>query len=839
MDTFRALSWPHLRRCLPRALLTVASIALAVALFVSMRVSEHSLVASYRRSTEILAGAADVTVTHGRGVGRDTLERIAALPGVRATPVVQETVMAPRLGTRMLVLGVDFSRDTGLRDRLVGVTGRRRLEILRPRRLILGLSFARRHGLDAGDHLELQTSAGLQDFTIVGLLDDREGLGELALPVAAMFVHRAQSAFGRGDRYDRIDVALHGTSVERLQAVLGADHLVEPAQKTPPALAYQLQQFRILLHVVTWLALATALFLTANSLHLSVVERRHDLGVLLAVGASRAQIVGLILGEALALGLVGTAAGLALGIGGAAWLLDAAGRFANLLVHVVNVRQLRIPADVFPWAVAIGCGAAALGAGFPAWLAARLEPLEALARNAAPDAAAACPRGPSRLGVACVAAAILLGCAAGSSATCGVAALLLGCCGTALVVPRLLAGVGGRLRPRAADRWSVTRHLALDAVAGAPARAGLTVVAFASSLALVIAVAGCLRGLDRQITRWMDYVVADDLMVQLHDPALGAYGTLSFPEDAVAALRDDPRVSRLTGARTVFLPFRGDWLLLTCYDVQGTRPPRPLLGRDATDSPAWDAALRDGQVLVSGNFARLQGVRVGDDVPLVTPDGARPFRVAGIVEDYMWPRGTVFMDRAVYRRLWRDDTVNYVQVAVAPGASPEEVRADVEPELRERHQLFVFRAAEVVDYGTRLLHEWFRLADAQVLLPLVIGGIGVANTVLISLVTRTRQLGLLAAVGATPGRICRALAWEAAALGAASSLLGIALGLWILWGPVVGIVAAETGFDLERVVPWTALAEVLVGGVATGLLASLLPIAAARRLDLVAAIGYE
>jgi len=836
---FSACSWPHLRRRKLRGLLTVISITLAVGLFVSMRVSEHSLLASFQRSTEILSGTADVTVTHGLGIERAALARIETLPQVRAAPVIQESVLAPEINERILILGIDFTRDAKLRDYKVELTTRRPMRVLLPRRIIIGRAFAERHHLDAGDEVKLQTSQGIQEFEIVGLLDDADDLSELAMPIAVMFVHRAQSAFGRGDRYDRIEVALRGTPLEELRATLGPDYLIEPVRKTNPALAYQLQQFRILLHVVTWLALLTSLFLIYNSLYLSVVERKHDLGVFRAVGASRGQIVGLIVVEALVFGIVGTLCGLGLGIVGAQWLLVAMSQFANLLIQIVNVRQLSIPSDIFAWSALIGCGAALLGAGLPAWLAAKVEPLEALSPGATPDAAVLYPRWPALAGSACLLAAFALGLFANVTTSFGISSLLLGCCGMALVVPRILLGLGRRLRARADSRWTVTQQLALDNIACFPARAGLTVVAFAASLAIVIAISGCMRGLEQQVTTWLRYVMADDLTVQLHDPMMGAYSTMSFPAEAMEVLQQDRRVTRMTGIRTVFLPYRDDWLLLTCYDVHADRSLRPLVTAGSSNPSAWQAALRQGEVFVSSNFALLQSWRVGDKIELTTPQGPRAFPIAGIVEDYMWPRGTVFMDRAVYRQLWHDDNLNYLQLAITAEAPLTQVQVELETALRKQHQLFVFRTAEVFDYGTKLLREWFRLADSQIVLALMIGGIGVANTVLISLVTRTRQIGLLAAIGATPAQIYRALAWEAVTLGVLSSLFGIALGLWTLWGPVVGIVEAESGFGLIRIVPWHAIGAVLGGGVVMGILASILPILAARRMNLVAAIGYE
>lgn len=838
LELFRACSWPHLKRRWLRSLLALVSVTLAVVLFVSLRTLENSLLVSFEKSTQILSGSADVCITHGIGIEADALQRIEQIEGLQAAPVIERTVTSPDLDERLVIVGIDFARDAKLRGySLERRGGLSRSALLLPRRLIVSRDFARSRGLKPNQTLRLPTASGTQQFRIAGFFPKEAEIGRMSLPVMVLNIRSAQYCFLRRGRYDRIDVRLDGATVDEIRDQLGPEYLIQPLFKTNPVLSYQLQQFELLLNPITVLALLTAIFLIHNSMYLSVVERLHELSVLRAVGADRAQILLLILGESAILGAIAAGLGVGLGILASQLLLDRTAASASLLMQIVDVSKVAVPPDAWILGAIVGVLAAVVGAAAPALLAFRVQPAQALLqfqpterRRLRPDV---------QLMIA--AAAFVLASVSGRfflvdrrSALFG---LVLGFSSAAFAMPALVIATSRLLSSAAARLLRVEGHLALDNLISFPSRTSLTVVAFSTSLSIVVSVSGCLVTLEHQVMRFLTRVTPYDLILQTQDPTLGVTTSLTFPQAVKDEIAGLPEVSDVCGLRNVLLPYRDDWLMLAAYDMPCLA--QVIEGGDSGDRPALEAQLKAGGVAVSSNFAHFQRLSVGDAVELATPQGPKSFPILRIIEDYAWPRGTLLLDRELYRRLWSDDTLTYLHVAARPDVSTDELREEVLDRLRGRYQVAAFSSEEVRQSVAKMLRQWFRLADAQIIVAQVVGAMGIASTVLISLMSRRRQVALLVAIGASSGQIYASLAWEAAILGVLSALTGIALGLWQLWLPARWVIEAETGYHLAPVVPWDALLTVCVLGVLISLLASLVPIGYARRTDLVAALAYE
>jgi len=253
----------------------------------------------------------------------------------------------------------------------------------------------------------------------------------------------------------------------------------------------------------------------------------------------------------------------------------------------------------------------------------------------------------------------------------------------------------------------------------------------------------------------------------------------------------------------------------------------------------WVSEAEEGAVIVSANFANLYEVRAGQEVELATPQGPRRFRVVDVREDYSWPQGIVMMDLSVYRRFWEDDSITSVELVAKEGVDLAALRSDLAKRFRERHTVFIYDAQETLDYSLGLLDDYFRLANAQILIAVVIGAIGVINTLLISVLTQSRQIGLLRVVGAALRQIDRTLALEAGLIGLGSGLLGCAIGLFLAKFPLARMSRLESGYDIPFAFPLSAIGIAIGSGVLIALISSLLPIRMTRRIDLLEAIGYE
>jgi putative ABC transport system permease protein len=245
------------------------------------------------------------------------------------------------------------------------------------------------------------------------------------------------------------------------------------------------------------------------------------------------------------------------------------------------------------------------------------------------------------------------------------------------------------------------------------------------------------------------------------------------------------------------------------------------------------------EIVVSQNFMNRYGAGPGSVIELNTAEGPRQFRVGLAVEDYSWPSGTIVMDRSAYRKLWKDDLVVYIDLRVEPGVSVDDVRSRVAEKLKGTHTAFIYTPAEIRGIAAETLEEAFRLADVQVVIAVLIGFLGILNTLLISVLRRTREIGLLRAVGATRRQIRRTVTVESLLISAAAGAIGVAAGVAGAAFPLRLHTVQVTGYWIPLSIPWGWLAASFAGALALGFVASAWPARRAARLNILDAIAYE
>ena len=241
-------------------------------------------------------------------------------------------------------------------------------------------------------------------------------------------------------------------------------------------------------------------------------------------------------------------------------------------------------------------------------------------------------------------------------------------------------------------------------------------------------------------------------------------------------------------------------------------------------------------VLVSENFARRHNVKVGDSISLPGPNGPVKLHVIGTVVDYSWSRGTVFMDRTRYAELFGDDLIDMCHVFVkknhAGGATEVEKYAAAKG-------LFVTDRDALRRFLSELIGRIYLLAYLQQIMVGVVAALGVVTALLISVLQRKRELGLLLAVGATPAQVMRSVLAEAVLMGIFGTALGIMIGLPMEWYTLKVVLVEESGFVFDVVIPWKQALGIAAASIGTATLAGLLPAFNAVRTRIPDAIQWE
>jgi putative ABC transport system permease protein len=849
MILLRLISWPYVRRHFVRSLLTTGGIVLGVAVFVGMHTANRSVFFAFERTVDRIAGATELQVSAGEtGFPEDVLERVQGLPEVRvAVPVIEAVAGTGRGQGNVLVLGIDMTGDRSLRDYDLesgeeAIIDDPLVFLAQPDSIMVTREFASRNDLDVDDRVTLQTPHGERAFTVRGVMRGDGLASAFGGNLAVMDIYAAQAMFGRGRTFDRIDLALaDGVSIERgraaLRALLGGGFEVEQPGARAEQFQAMLSVYSMTSTISSLFALFIGMFIIYNAFAIAVTERRSEIGILRALGASRARIRALFLSESALAGLAGSLGGVALG---AVMARSMAGYVGGMLEGIYGIAERAEEVSADPWliagAVGIGILTSMVAAWIPARNAARVDPVHALQKGRYQVLSAGENRVRRMLALvlASVSVAVLV---AGRAGSFFYAAYALAIVAALLLTPSAAMWVARGIRPIL--RWlrPVEGALAADSLLQAPRRTSGTAAALMLAVAQVIGLGGVSQSSYSSIVDWIDTALNPDIFVagssNLSDR------TFRFPVEVSDRVRAVPGVEELQRVRSFRVQYRGSPVLVVAVELEsiGRRALKEAIAGNRGTMFAEAAAGRG--LIVSENFAELQNVSLGSDVALAAPFGTLEGRVIGIIEDWSDQQGTIFVDRATLARYWHDDTANVLRVYVADGASIAAVRAGILDAVGAGRRLVVMTNQDVRRYILELTGQWLTLTYVQILVAVLVAVLGIVNTLTVSIMDRRRELGVLQAVGALRGQVRRTIWMEAMATGIVGTVLGLALGAVNLYY-VLQVTARDlSGMRLPYEFPIEIAALVMPFILLAAFLAAIWPGEAAVRGSLVAALEYE
>ena len=520
-------------------------------------------------------------------------------------------------------------------------------------------------------------------------------------------------------------------------------------------------------------ALVVGMFLVYNSLAVSVAERRHDIGILRSLGATRLQVGALFIGEAVILGAAGTLIGLPLGMGLASLLL---GHMQGVLSDVflpVHTQQTQIDPSSMMTAAVAGLVTVVLAALIPAVRAARAEPVDVVRRAPA-----------SRrllhflllfcwsavqiaLGVTLIVLKNYLPARLGSHL-----GLLLILLSIFPIMPLLIALSAGSLQPVMRRLFPIQGRLAADNLLRTPGRTGFVIAALAAGVALMIMQAGFIRSSNHAFLFWLDQSVTADMMVTSGGPLSSSGQTLPMKETVLDELKED-----FAGLRVVPITFKYvDWpgqqdedlVLLALIDTRTYYEVNQARHRDAPKLEEFRRLSEEpGTAIVSENFALLHGVRVGDSMKLPAMNNSATLLVIGTIGDCSWHRGTVLVHRSEQNlRQFDARQVDVFDIYRPQGVDDETIRRHIQQSpWGAQNALFVMTRNELRKHVVGVINRLFGLAYSQEIVVALVANLGVVVAMLISVLRRRRELGMLRAVGATQAQVVHSVLAESVLMG--------------------------------------------------------------------------
>ena len=853
------LSWRHVRRHGLRTLLTFLGIVLGVGVIVAIAIVNRALTGSFQSTIEQIAGKSVLQVSNGESGITESL-----FPAIRDTPGVQDVAAAvegflPVRGAekeRLFVYGVDLLTDAAIRDhRFVGAESSfdQALDfIAQPDSIALTESFSRRLDLPVGTKITLTTSRGRQDYTVRALLKE-EGMAKVfGGNLALMDLPVAQQALGKEGKLDIVDLTVEeGETIEavreRLAQRLQGAAEVERPRKRGEQIELLLASFRIGLFFVSLIALFVGFFLIYNTVSVSVIQRRREIGTLRCLGMKRGQVLRLIVVEALVLALVGSLIGSAFG-----WLLAqaalvAVGETVGNLFSLVDVAPGVFTLRELGLSLGSGVVVAVLAALHPAWEAIRVSPVENARQTAWNPVFRGKDSWATRLGLLCLGTAPLLLLVPVplpepvQKFSVGIIGMLVFLLGLAFLCP-LIVNYGLRWFWRWALRlpgvsW-VEARLAADSLRRNPVRSGITVATLVISLAAIFTIAAFVNSVRGSLLAWVDQMVTADLIVSSGARTAGPKN-VPLKEDLLSGIKHVPGVKVVDFYRLIRSTYQGKPILIESFSATESAKVRTLPMARGDGAKAL-RAMGEGQgVILSESFQSKFGKGAGDTIELATPSGRTAFKVLGVYVDYSSDSGSVLIDRALYKRFWRDELVDAFDLWLEPGADEQAVIQSIKEQYGERYQLFISTHRELRTAVVAIMEQSFVVNYAVEIVAVVVAIFSVINTLLASILDRTREIGVLRAIGATQAQLRRIVALEAGWMGILGGLVGLFAGTIMSYHHVVYNTKVLTGWTFQFYYPYDVALLSIVGSVILCVISGYGPARQAAATPVVAAIGYE
>jgi putative ABC transport system permease protein len=630
---------------------------------------------------------------------------------------------------------------------------------------------------------------------------------------------------------------------KRVAAVLAGSAEVRTPEEQNQSVQSVLTSLQAALLLCGIAALVVGLFLVYNALAVSVTERRHEIGVLRGLGATRGQIIRLFTGEAVLLGLAGSLLGIPLGLLIAEAGLAPMQEVLNKLFFAMEADRVAVSADLIAVAVAAGVATAVASALVPAVLASRETPADAVRRIPA--------RRTWRHRLTQVAASVLL--LAGGVVCLNCRALLpprlgmysglgLVVLSTLLATPLFSAVLARLLQPLTRRSLGIAGRLAADNLVRAPARTGLVIAALAAGVGLVMQTAGVIRSIRTTLRAWVKDSIPADLIITAGSPVSAGGQGVPLTEELGARIRTMPGVAAVLPMRARRQLFRDTQVLMMAVDAGAVYHAAAQRPRIKTTALYKALSERPDGALVSENFARLHGVNVGDTLRLASPNGPVELHVVGRLVDYSWSHGSLFVNRALYLKHWEDARVDLYDVYLAPGAERRAVQGVQEAILKAHgaeHGLFVLRQDELQGHIDETIEQLYGIAAGQQIVVMLVAGLGVVTALLISVLQRQRELGLLRAVGASRGQIILTVLAEALLMGVLGTVMGLLVGVPLQWFALQIVMLEDTGYSFPVYVPWAATLWIAAMSVGMATLAGLGPALQVTRQRIPEAIAPE
>jgi putative ABC transport system permease protein len=832
-----------------RTFLTTLAVVFGVMVIFGMNIVLPTMMQALQANTMAASGQVDVTVTHVTGdtFNISMVDKVKTIDGVKAISYsLNRTISLP---------ANYFDKDIGKSDRInaLGLIGidpffaksvrsyplhdGRFLNEEDDNAVMISQSLADILALKVGDSITIPSVNGSVALKIVGMLFPNLEPGNEQLIVT---LSTAQKLMGQSGKINALDINLDSIEETRrneiianIKSKLGENYQVG-ALSGGEEIFGALNMGQMALNIFGVLALFMGAFIIFNTFRTVVVERRHDIGLLRAVGASRKMIRNVFLAEGLLQGIIGTLIGLVFGYIMGAFVIKVAevplSQFINLKLGAPV-----ITVDILIISIALGIGVTVLAGLIPAVQASRLTPLEAIHISSAEVEFNRQSGWAFFVGLGLIIFAIV-SLLSGNSTMISIGAIfiLVGLVMVSPVLVRPIAKGFGKLLAIVYAHQG-TGELAQGNLTRKPSRVAITSSATMLALAIVVAAGSIVSSLMISVNNMIrDGLGSDFLFIP---PSISLWNNnVGSDKDFVDRLRNVDGVSMVSSMRYAGSMINDQAVSLMGIDPQNF-PQISSLEFTEGDESAYKEIANGNNLIANGVFMNAMGAKLGDTVDLVTSNGKITFRITAVATDILNTKvTTAFISQENMARYFDRTEDVFIQLNLKPGVQIDSVESQIKAIAADYPQYNVVEGKEY--FNSMLAFIKVAFSGMYVLLAILAlpSLIAMLNTLAISVIERTREIGMLRAVGATKKQVRTMIVAEALLLAAVGTTFGILAGLYLGYVFVSGLSGM---FPMDYAFPVAGLLAAIVIGLLFGILAALIPAKQAVQMDIVQALRYD
>ena len=811
----------HLHKAPALFFLSVVGVALGVASVVGIQIINQNAMGAFSAGIRAVSGEVDLTVLgQSTTFPEELYAQVLAVEGVAAAwPIYQiDVALADRDPFFLQVFGVDLLSSA----RLPWSSSPEDLSqaLFEPGWIALTPSLAQEMGWSIGDSLEV-TSGTRRVKLVVGALVDFQKVSPLASrKLAVMDIAQVQSLLGSSGRIHQIDIQMQEGAnqedlVERLQNQLGSSvEVVTPEQREQRA-ASLMEAFRLNLTALSLISLFVGLFLIYTSTQASLLRRRLEFGLLRSLGATRGQVLGLILGEVSLLGIFGVLLGLPMGYLVARFNVDMVSATLTNLYLLSEIESLQVPASLYALAVGIGLGGALAGAFLPAIDMSRKSSKSLLTGLTLREEASSLAwplfgGGWLLLSVT----ALWYGFWGQSWKPSGFVLAIAVLLALPLLTPFLVQQIGGKLPTRGFGFGYSLKSLATRLQATSFAVASLAI-----AVSMLIGITLMIGSFRRTVEVWVETTVQAD--IYLTTPSWRSEADATVDGDLVAALVNHPGVVAFDRLRRLLVTIEDKRISMVGVDMglSSGQARFPLLEGDRLEVLRQ---VQEGGVLIAEPLSRKSRLHVGDLLQVRGGQGVLEFPIAGVYYDYTSEMGSVAMDLALMEDSFGPGSINSLSLYLEQDLDPERVIDEIKARFPNT-PLQIRSNQHLREEIFRIFDQTFAVVKILQLMSLLIAVCGIMLTLLVLARERISEWALYQALGASRLQIFRIFVGKGLAMGLIALGLGSVAGSALAAILIFVINRTYFGWTIQVYFPGWPVLQQAATILAAALLASLYP----------------